>query len=112
MPAPSLTELAKLQNLGLIAHYQIHQQWYIQQARVLVANGRFAIQSVIGAVASPLHTFSQDEIGGMLRMWLQVNTMWQQKLQSKRHLSVMQYDLLTDSMARHVAWSNYIAIIT
>jgi hypothetical protein len=109
MPAPSFTEMAKLQNLGLIAHYQIHKQWYIQQAKVLVANARYAVQTISGSSSGPLHTFSQDEVGSMLRMWLSVNTMWQQKLASKRHLFT-QYDLLTDSMARHVAWSDYIPI--
>jgi hypothetical protein len=111
MPAPSLTEEAKLLNLGLIAHYQKHQQWYIQQAKVLVNNGRAVVSIITQTTSGPAHTFTQDEIGEMLRVWLAHNQQWQQLLTRKSHLSVTQYDLITDSMARYIAWTDYLPIV-
>ena len=112
MPAPSLTELAKLMNLGLMKHYQIHQKWYIQQARVLVANARFAVTVASKASSGIFHTFTPDEVAVMLRAWLMVDPQWQNMLRRKPNLALGQYDLITDSMARHVAWNAYIAIVS
>jgi hypothetical protein len=112
MPAPSLTEEAKLLNLGLIAHYQLHQQWYIEQAKVLLTNARLAVRMVTGTTSGTAHTFTQDKIGDMLRMWFFHNQQWRALLQRKSHLSATQYDLITDSMARYIVWNDYMAIIT
>jgi hypothetical protein len=112
MPAPSLTEEAKLQNLSLIGHYQKHRGWYIQQAKVLVNNGRAVVSLVTQTTSGTAHTFTQDEIGTLLRVWLEHNPQWQGLLKRKSHLSVTQYDLITDSMARYIAWADYLPVIT
>jgi hypothetical protein len=111
MPAPSLTEYGKLLSLGLIAHYQRNQTWYIQQGKILVAAAKFGVSATKVASAAA-HVFNQDEVGQMLRLWLMVNSQWQALLQSKPHLPVGQYDALTDAMARHVAYNAYIQIIS
>lgn len=111
MAAPSLTEEAKLLNLGLIAHYQKHRNWYVQQARALVAHARLVVTIVSNTNNGAVHTFTQDEIGQMLNLWLRNNQQWQNLLARKPHLSLSQYDLITDSMARYIAWNDYSAII-
>jgi hypothetical protein len=111
MPAPSLTEYGKLSSLGLIMHYQKHQNWYIQQGKVLIAAAKFAVGATKRASGSA-HVFSQDEVAQILRIWLMVNLQWQALLQSKPNLPVSQYDFLTDAMARYVAYDAYITIIS
>ena len=117
MPTPSLTEEAKLINLGLLAHYQKRRAWYVQQARLLVQHAslgaKMAATSLgINPVGSANQTFSQDEVAYLLRWWLINNDQWKALLQRKVHLPVNQYDVITDTMARYVAWSDYIPIIT
>jgi hypothetical protein len=111
MPAPSLTEYGKLSSLGLITHYQRNQNWYIQQGRILVTNAKFAVGATKIATGSA-HVFSQDEVAMMLRLWLMVNQQWRQLLQSKPNLPNSQYDVITDAMARHVAYDAYLSIIS
>jgi hypothetical protein len=103
MPAPSLTEYGKLSSLGLIMHYQKHQNWYIQQGKVLIAAAKFAVAATKRASGSA-HVFSQDEVAQILRIWLMVNLQWQALLQRKPNLPASQYDFLTDAMARYVAY--------
>lgn len=112
MPAPSLTEEAKLLNLGLIVHYQNHKKWYIQQARVIVSNGRQAISFASKTASGSVHIFTPDEVGVMLRVWLMNDPQWRGILQHKPHLPPSQYDLITDSMARYVVYDEYTAIIS
>lgn len=109
MPAPSLTELGKLSSLGLLRHYQQKQSWYIQQSWILVAAARFGVSATKPA-SGAVYVFSQDEVAGMLRLWLIVNPQWQALLQSKPNLPNSQYDVLTDSMSRYVAYDAYIQI--
>jgi hypothetical protein len=111
MPAPSLTELGKLSSWGLIRHYQQKQSWYIQQGKALVAGAKYGVSTTKTASGS-VYVFSQDEVGQMLRLWLMINSQWQALLKSKPNLPVSQYDTLTDSMARHVAYDAYIQIIS
>jgi hypothetical protein len=111
MPAPSLTEYGKLSSLGLIAHYQQHQKWYIQQGKVLVAAAKHAV-ALTKTVSGSAYVFSQDEVAQILRLWLMVNVQWQTLLKNKPNLPASQYDFLTDAMARHVAYDAYITIIS
>lgn len=111
MPAPSLTEIGKLSSFGLITHYQRNQNWYVQQGKVLVATAKYVVSATKSNSGSS-YVFSQDEVAGMLRIWLMVNQQWRQLLQRKPNLPAAQYDLITDAMARHVAYDAYIKIIT
>jgi len=111
MPALSLTERGKLSAWGLIRHYQQNQGWYVQQAKLLVAGAKFGVSATKTASGSA-YVFNQDEVGQMLRLWLEVNPQWQALLKSKPNLPVSQYDFLTDVMARHVAYDAYIQIIS
>jgi hypothetical protein len=110
MPAPSLTEIGKLSSLGLLRHYQRNQNWYVQQGKGLVAAVRFAV-SATKTTSGSAHVLSQDEVAQMLRIWLTVNQQWQLLLKSKPNLPVVQYDLITDAMARYVAYDAYLPII-
>lgn len=112
MPAPSITEYGKLSALSLIRHYQIHRQWYVQQARVLVANARTAISIASeNNQTTSIPVFNPDDVGLMLRVWLIGDPQWLNLLKRKPHLPVTQYDLLTDAMARYVAYDAYVSII-
>ena len=111
MPALSLTEYGKLASWGLIRHYQQKQSWYIQQGKALVSGAKFGVSATKTASGSA-YVFSPDEVGQMLRLWLMVNTPWQALLKSKPNLPASQYDVLTDAMARHVAYDAYIHIIS
>jgi hypothetical protein len=110
MPAPSLTELGKLAAWGLIRHYQLNPSWYVQQGKLLVAGAKYGVQATKTASGS-VYVFSQEEVGGMLRMWFTVSPQWQALLKSKPHLPVSQYDIITDAMARYVAYDAYLQII-
>lgn len=112
MAAPTLTEEAKLLNLGLLATYNANQQWFIRQAKVLLKNAQLAVQIASGTNTGAAHTFTQDEIGQMLNIWLMHEPQWLRLLRSKPHLSTNHYNLITDSMSRYIAWTDYIPIIT
>ena len=112
MPAPSLTEIGKLSILGLIRHYQARQHWYVQQGKVLLASARVGVSTLTNTNSGAVHVFSQDEVALMLRVWLTAEQQWQALLSNKPHLPVSQYDIITDSMARYVAYDAYIQIIS
>lgn len=111
MPDLSLAERGKLSSLGLIRHYQQHQNWYIQQGRLLVAAAKFGV-SATKTASGAAHVFSHDEVAQIFRLWLIVNPQWQALLKSKPHLPITQYDTLTDAMSRLVAYDAYIQIIS
>ena len=110
MPAPSPAEYGKLLALGLISHYQINQQWFVQLGKVLVSGARYGVTKATGSSSSIHHIFTPDEVAYMLRASLMPNPQWLGLLQSKPNLPPKHYDLLTDAMSRHVAYDAYISI--
>jgi hypothetical protein len=101
MPAPTNAEVASLKQWSLFTHYQRYGFIYVSQAKYMA---EYLLKM------SPGTAVSQDEIAEGLVAFFSKDHKWQAFLAKKSHLADPARDVLTEIMARYIAYAGYTAI--
>jgi hypothetical protein len=115
MLPPTRTEIMKLNHFSLIGNYRIHRYKYVYEGQTIVHVVRKAIENAMMrqtmVTANYVYNITQDEVYSILKDWLPNCERWMKKLRSKWGLPFNDYDPVTDSMARYIAWDAYNLLI-
>lgn len=110
MAAPSNVEISNMQVWSLYAHYYKYRQMYVAQGRAIVAG----IKTMLSKVqAQPFMnvSVSEDDIASTFLNWLTNDKNWRAYLAKKSHMTGPLQHVMTDTMARFIAWEAYSDLI-
>src|SRR4051812_11378435 len=109
MAAPSLVEIANMRTWNIYRHYYRNRQMYVTQGRAIAAGIRVMLQKAQSqAQALPLNlTVAEDDIAFGFRSFLLNDARWTAYLRSKAHMTGPVHLVMTDTLARFVAWEAY-----
>ena len=109
MVAPSSTEMSNMKVWNLHTHYFNNRPMYVQQGRAIVAAIRTMLQKA--AQTQPANaTVSEDDVAASFRVWLLNDKNWTAYLSKKTHMTGAVTVMMTDTMARFIAWEAYVDI--
>jgi hypothetical protein len=110
MAAPSNVEILNMQVWSVHTHYYKYRQMYVAQGRAIVAGIKTMLSK---APPQPLVTLSvsEDDIASAFLFWLMNDKKWQAYLAKKSHMTGPGQHMMTDTMARFIAWEAYSDLI-
>jgi hypothetical protein len=106
-------EIANMRTWNIYRHYFRNRQMYVDYGRAIAAGIRAMLQkaqSITQAQPSTL-TIAEDEIANAFRTFLLSYPRWTAYLRSKAHMIGPVHLVMTDTMARFIAWDAYADII-
>src|SRR5271165_5537006 len=109
MAAPSPVEIANMRTWSIYRHYYRHRQMYVAQGRAIAAGIRTILQKAQShAQAQPLNlTVAEDDIANGFRSFLLNDARWTAYLSTKAHMTGPVHLVMTDTLARFIAWEAY-----
>jgi hypothetical protein len=108
MAAPSPTEIANMRTWSLYGNYYRNRQMYVTQGRAMAAGIRTVLHAQQHAQALPLNlTVAEDDIAVGFRSFLLCDARWMAYLRRKAHTTGPVHLVMTDTMARFIAWEAY-----
>jgi hypothetical protein len=111
--AVNSVEISNMQTWNIHRHYFRNRQMYVDYGRAIAAGIRTMLQKAQSITqAQPLNlTIAEDEIANAFRTFLLNDPRWMAYLRSKAHIIGPVHLVMTDTMARFVAWEAYADII-
>ncbi len=113
MGAPSPVEIANMRTWSIYGHYYQHRQMYVAQGRAIAAGIRVILQKAFShAQTQPLNLIvAEDDIASGFRAFLLNDAHWTAYLRRKAHMTGPVHLVMTDTLARFIAWEAYADII-
>jgi hypothetical protein len=112
MAAPSSVEISNLQVWSLYGHYYKHRRIYVAIGRAVVAGIRVMLSKAQSQAQSQMNlVVPEDDIVIAFRGWLTNDQNWTAYLAKKSHMTGPVHVLMTDTMARFIAWEAYADMI-
>ena len=101
MPRPTLAEIGQMNSLSLLKYYQSSGTGLITMGKALVVNARSLAMKI-----SPQTRYlvDQDEVARILNDYLTGEDAWGKFLGQKANLPYNKHAIITDIMARYVAY--------
>ena len=108
MAAPNPVEVSNMQTWSVYRHYFKNRQMYVAQGRAIAAGIRAILQKATPAQAQPVNlNIAEDDIATAFVGFLMIDKNWMAYLQKKAHMTGPIYLVMTDTMARFIAWDAY-----
>lgn len=111
MPAPNFAEIGRLNLHGLIAHYNNHKLWYLQQCRVAVTGAKEVLKRASASGTSVHYVLQPDDVEVLISTFLRNDALWNKKLYNITHLPTQMHAVTTESMARYITYDAYSTIV-
>jgi hypothetical protein len=114
MAAPSSVEISNMRVWSIYAHYYKNKRMYVTQGKAAVAGIRAMLQKAQNQaqvqVVNPV--VPEDDIAAAFRLFLMNDKNWLSYMGRKSHMTGPVVLVMTDTMARFIAWEAYTDIIT
>jgi hypothetical protein len=112
MAAPNQVEIANMGTWNIYRHYYRYRQMYVNQGSAIAAGIRTILQKVqsITQAQPPNLTVAEDDIASAFRSFLLNDANWTTYLGRKAHMTGPVHLVMTDTMARFIAWEAYVDI--
>jgi len=111
MAAPNPVEILNLQTLSLYRHYFSRRLLYVGYGRAIVAGIRVMLQNAAPTAQLATPTVTEEDIAMGLLAFLNHDANWLSYLGRIPHMSASAKAMVTDTMARFIAWEGYADII-
>jgi hypothetical protein len=112
MAAPNLIEIANMRTWNIYRHYYRYRQMYVDQGRAIAAGIRTMLNhaQLMTQAQPPNLIVAEDDIANAFRSFLLNDVNWMAYLRSKAHMIGPVHLVMTDIMARFIAWEAYVDI--
>lgn len=109
MAAPNSVETANMRTWSIYRHYFKNRRMYVLQGKAIVAGIKTILQkSQTHAQTQPVNlTVAEDDIAAAFRGFLTNDKNWTAYMAKKSHMTGPVHLVMTDTMARFVAWEAY-----
>lgn len=109
MAAPNQVEIANMRTWNIYRHYFRCRQMYVNQGRAIAAGIRTILQRTqsVTQAQPPNLTIAEDDIASAFRSFLLNDVNWMAYLRSKAHMTGLVHLVMTDTVARFIAWEAY-----
>lgn len=113
MAAPNPVEISNMRTWNIYNHYYRFRQMYVNQGRAIAAGIRTMLQQAQQSItqAPPANlTVAEDDIANAFRSFLLQDPNWMAYLGRKAHMTGPVNLVITDIMARFIAWEAFVDI--